>query len=436
MDLVAQALAFIGVDRIGLGDEKTGLSHLLRALDLAERARAPETVAEIRINLAASLCRACHFEEALRVAEAGLAAINEAGLEGRAGPGLAAAAAEAMFRLGRWPDALRVIATGLEVASSGESEMALLALRGRIQAARGHFFAARRMLDLAEARGRGLRRADLVTEIALGRAELCLWTGRHDLARETLANALSYLESTEDDAQRTAVIALACRAEAEHLLSLGRRRYPSEARESTERLEEYASLARRTGQLHAANDTAEAAIRISVALAQAERDRASNRDSSSTWESIAGMRASVGDRYGALYARWRAVQCQLSERLAEARGHLSTLYVESVSLGATPLRREIEALAARARFHLDAVPAPAQEPMPYGLTRREVEVLDLIAAGMTNREIGRSLFVTEKTAAAHVYHILTKLNAKTRHEAVAIFKRHARDRSERLVGAH
>jgi DNA-binding CsgD family transcriptional regulator len=115
---------------------------------------------------------------------------------------------------------------------------------------------------------------------------------------------------------------------------------------------------------------------------------------------------------------------------------LSTLYVESVSLGATPLRREIEALAARARFHLDAVPAPAQEPMPYGLTRREVEVLDLIAAGMTNREIGRSLFVTEKTAAAHVYHILTKLNAKTRHEAVAIFKRHARDRSERLVGAH
>ncbi|HJR25913.1 MAG TPA: LuxR C-terminal-related transcriptional regulator, partial [Acidimicrobiales bacterium] len=56
---------------------------------------------------------------------------------------------------------------------------------------------------------------------------------------------------------------------------------------------------------------------------------------------------------------------------------------------------------------------------PVGLTRRELDVLRLMASGKTNRAIGESLFISEKTAASHVSHILTKLGLPTRAAATA-----------------
>jgi DNA-binding NarL/FixJ family response regulator len=54
------------------------------------------------------------------------------------------------------------------------------------------------------------------------------------------------------------------------------------------------------------------------------------------------------------------------------------------------------------------------------LTRRESEVLGLVAAGLTNKEIAQTLFISEATAKVHVQHILRKLGAKTRAEAAAM----------------
>ena len=56
---------------------------------------------------------------------------------------------------------------------------------------------------------------------------------------------------------------------------------------------------------------------------------------------------------------------------------------------------------------------------PFGLTARELEVLRLVAAGRTNREIAAALFVTQRTAATHVTHILAKLGVESRTEAAA-----------------
>jgi DNA-binding CsgD family transcriptional regulator len=53
------------------------------------------------------------------------------------------------------------------------------------------------------------------------------------------------------------------------------------------------------------------------------------------------------------------------------------------------------------------------------LTRREREVLNLIAQGLTNKEIGQTLFISDSTAKVHVTNILRKLGAKTRAEAAA-----------------
>jgi DNA-binding NarL/FixJ family response regulator len=54
-----------------------------------------------------------------------------------------------------------------------------------------------------------------------------------------------------------------------------------------------------------------------------------------------------------------------------------------------------------------------------GLTERERQVLELLASGMTNAQIGRTLFITEKTAGHHVSRILAKLGVRNRAEAAA-----------------
>lgn len=59
-----------------------------------------------------------------------------------------------------------------------------------------------------------------------------------------------------------------------------------------------------------------------------------------------------------------------------------------------------------------------RNPLPK-LTAREVEVLRLLATGATNREISRSLFVTEATVKSHLNHIFTKLGVDSRSRAVA-----------------
>jgi DNA-binding NarL/FixJ family response regulator len=53
------------------------------------------------------------------------------------------------------------------------------------------------------------------------------------------------------------------------------------------------------------------------------------------------------------------------------------------------------------------------------LTNRERQVLDLLAQGMTNAQIGKTLFISEKTAGHHVSRILAKLGVRNRAEAAA-----------------
>ncbi len=51
---------------------------------------------------------------------------------------------------------------------------------------------------------------------------------------------------------------------------------------------------------------------------------------------------------------------------------------------------------------------------PAGLTRREVEILRLVARGLSNRQIASELTISPKTANAHVEHIYTKLRVNSR----------------------
>jgi len=107
----------------------------------------------------------------------------------------------------------------------------------------------------------------------------------------------------------------------------------------------------------------------------------------------------------------------------------------AAGVGATPLGQEIAILARRAGIRL--VRAADGEPGPdgskdghggggdsagtsgLGLTGREREVLRLVAAGRSNREIAAELFISPKTASVHVSNILGKLDVASRGAAAA-----------------
>jgi len=62
---------------------------------------------------------------------------------------------------------------------------------------------------------------------------------------------------------------------------------------------------------------------------------------------------------------------------------------------------------------------PGSGPLPDGLTEREAEVLRLIAAGRSNAEIGKELFVSEATVKTHVNRIFAKTGSRDRPQAIA-----------------
>ncbi|HMT08451.1 MAG TPA: response regulator transcription factor [Pyrinomonadaceae bacterium] len=57
-----------------------------------------------------------------------------------------------------------------------------------------------------------------------------------------------------------------------------------------------------------------------------------------------------------------------------------------------------------------------------GISKREFEVLELLAAGLSNQEIAEKLFVSNSTVKTHVSNVLAKLDASRRTEAIAIAK--------------
>jgi len=124
--------------------------------------------------------------------------------------------------------------------------------------------------------------------------------------------------------------------------------------------------------------------------------------------------------YGYVYEQARA-RMRLAEALLvggereAATEHLVEARATAVRLGAAPLQGEVEALARRGRV---ALPGARREVVAQ-LTPRETEVLRLVASGLTNRQVGAQLFMSEKTASVHVSRILAKLDVSGRTEAAA-----------------
>ena len=158
-----------------------------------------------------------------------------------------------------------------------------------------------------------------------------------------------------------------------------------------------------------------------LARAEAEYRRASGDNDPEAWQAVL-------DAFGPAYVyeiartRWRLAEA-LAEagRRDEAEEQWRMAAQTADRLGARPLRAALADLARRAR--IGTVPDEPGGDVLASLTSREREVLRLLAAGRSNREIAGVLFITPKTASVHVSNILGKLGAASRTEAAAIAHR-------------
>ena len=169
------------------------------------------------------------------------------------------------------------------------------------------------------------------------------------------------------------------------------------------------------------------------ATARAECTRRDGPSDPAAWAAAVAVWERLGQPYRAAYAGFRQAEALLTTGDRDtATTVLGRAAAITGRLGARPLDSEIRALARRARLDL-APPADAAAAAPaagaptpveqLGLTPREVEVLALVAAGRSNRQIAQALFISPKTASVHVSNILAKLGVAGRVEAATIAHR-------------
>jgi DNA-binding CsgD family transcriptional regulator/tetratricopeptide (TPR) repeat protein len=224
-----------------------------------------------------------------------------------------------------------------------------------------------------------------------------------------------------------------------------------------ERLEELAAEADRTGELQRIVPLLELAVELALtsgspmpverfealrALPTGGIHRGRLAMRIAAWAAVAGVEFEVDGPSSAPHAAmargdWRAAADEfgavgwtydraLMLSLLEDEESLVEAIVIARSLGAEPLTRRVAVRMRELGFRIPKGPREATRANPAGLTDRQVEVLALLAEGLTNAEIAERLVVSPRTAEHHVAAVLTKLGAPTRREA-------ARRASELLV---
>jgi DNA-binding CsgD family transcriptional regulator len=160
-----------------------------------------------------------------------------------------------------------------------------------------------------------------------------------------------------------------------------------------------------------------------LARAEAEYQRLIGRNAPAGWEKTLAE-FGPGYVYETARTQWRLAEALAeSGRPREAADVWRTASATAAELRAEPLRAALDDLGRRlgldGRGSRDAAKEEGGGPLA-ALTPREHEVLRLMSRGLSNRQIGEELFISQKTASVHVSHILAKLGAATRTEAAAI----------------
>ena len=412
----------MGVALISTGEIDRGIASLQESIAMAIDDHARKSG---HINLADSLHLVGRSEAALAIAHEGL------GIESGRGDGcgfgfLELTASEIEWDLGRWDQARARITGG---PTAGGSTHAFAQLReAEMALADARHDAAARAVDRAATFASGSREPQLIGVTGALRAELERRHGDIAAAREAVDDALDAIEFCSEDLARVARLAhIGSRIEAEAAERARDLADPEAERLALSRAESFVA------RLEACAEDYRPVERARLVSGQAALHAARGAGDAAAHDAASEAWATIGWPYAS--ALEQLLSAQIKAAAGDREGAAETVTAASRTarqLGAPWLLAELEGLAARARLGDGLVreqrPAAAKPVTdapedPFGLTRRERQVLALVAEGATNREVGQQLFMAEKTASVHVSRILAKLDVRSRTEAAAVAHR-------------
>jgi DNA-binding CsgD family transcriptional regulator/tetratricopeptide (TPR) repeat protein len=422
------ALSTLGMCLDDLGELDRAAALHRQARRIADEVGDAEAIVRTYTNLGHVLVLAGHSHEALDNAREGYQRAHQLGLERGPGSYVASNLATMLLFSGQWEECARLTAALLEVDSWCPFQVHTT--RGMLLTRQGEFPAAREEFDQAER----LIPPAHQWSVWVGRAQLALWEGRHDQAATAVAESLRWIAERDPEGVPAQLLCLcyesALQLEADRAEWAAARRRADDVAEARQRAAPViAALDRLSG---APSPQARVPVVVGgLLVARAKQSRLEGRSDPERWGAAAVAWERLAYPFEAAYARFRHAEALLASgpHLKQAETMLRPAHQTAVRLGAAPLRREIELLAQRGRLrledHADTASSPTA-PSPVaslGLTRREAEVLALLAEGRTNRQIGQALFITPKTAGVHVSRILAKLGVAGRGEAAAVAHR-------------
>jgi len=415
----AHALNTLGVNRGVQGDRRTGIDHLRESLRMAEGLGDPVGIVNTHMNLADALDQDGQYDISAQVALAGAERASEFGLRGHRFL-LQGEAALRLIKLGRLDEADRLTEAALELGPS-VAKLNQSAARARIEVHRGRFADAEAVIAAAE-KDAPAPSGHWIEPLASARLQLELARGSPVEARRRGKEAVALAADHESAAYTARLYPLTAQAGA---VVAERARAEGDGPAAAAAAESAEALAERLRHLVDDQPWIESPPPELVAyrdLCAAEARRACGTATSADWAAVAERWAELGVVFDEAYARLREAECFVAEG---ERRHATDAVVRGLRLtevaGEMWLHDQLEALARRARLPVEAKEAPAADA--FGLTDRERAVLELVAAGRTNREIGEELYISQKTASVHVSRILAKLDVSSRVEAATAAQR-------------
>jgi DNA-binding CsgD family transcriptional regulator len=414
-DLDAEVEALAGLAMIAAGPtalatpDSEPFRLLAQARATAQRAGTYQPLAKLVINESHLLCGAGEYEAAANVARQGIADAERHGLARSSGAFLAINVAEPLLSLGRWDEAADFAERALDLAPPPFTRAGLCLLCASIALARGDAATATRRLAASRA---VLSAARFDDQYHLPQAvldiQLKLATDGPAAAAALAGQELSRYDLSAVASPRYTWPLLTVAAYVIVSADLS----PEDDEDGADVLSQLRALAEKLDVF----GPVQQAWRLTFAALVPAEDT-DGRERLAAWDAAVAAWDAVGQPYDAaltLLCSARAA-LTLADGRAPAARRLRRAADLAANLGAIPLADQIASLALRAGLSL-AGSGPAGQP---GLTGRELEVLRLVAAGQSNREIATALFISPKTASVHVSNILAKLGAASRTEAAA-----------------
>lgn len=405
-----------------------GLDLMRRSLHISREIGAGYGTARSLVNQVGVLVGHDRPHDALALAGPAVAELQQLGLESSALPFLIGCQLTALIDIGQWDEADRLASGAVQRLPAVDAVWPQVAY-AFLLVRRGLFSRAAALIQAATA-GLGDEH-DVFRGVSIARVsgEFAVWQGKFTEARSAIERGLALLRDTDDAAWLLRITALGAQLEADAVddsrlagqsVDMARARQAVDrhvrtGREEVDRIE-------RTVNCHCDS------FHRWTELTEAEAARIAEPSAPARWATIAT--SYEFNPYLAAYARWRQAEALLArpETRTRARAPLLTAHQTAMRLQAAPLLGKIVDLAGRGRIDL-AEPLPQPErPAPtaaerLGLSARETEVLTLIGRGLSNAEIAEILFISPKTASAHVSHILRKLNVSSRVQAATVAQR-------------